>query len=330
MYGVERSNILPELVDPSDPARCQFTSSAAQCNFRRIPGSEYCKEHTPNLMAIERRLYQLTEVRNRKRLAQLTQHDAVEALRDVISLAVRLIERRFNLIENDTDLLGAYYDLNNLILVVQRLKKSATIIERKLDALLSRQTVIRAGQRLVDYLRLQLKGCDGEAEIVARVTSRVEIAIERVTPASRNSQSSQSDPVLKLRDETERLRVKELRGNSQLQSLTEEIGLQIILIEGVFNSITDDLEMVKQLGKLASSFVTLEVLIKTAHEMERALGNLLSSEALSGVGREIGVILNEELSALPESDQVVENILSYLSSPEIASPDRMLAHDSPS
>jgi len=54
-------------------------------------------------------------------LAQFAEHEEVKSLRDEIALARMLIERRFNLIKDDADLISACGSLNTLLLTVGRL-----------------------------------------------------------------------------------------------------------------------------------------------------------------------------------------------------------------
>jgi hypothetical protein len=59
-----------------------------------------------------------------------------------------LIERRFNLIQSDADLIAACGALNTLLLTVERLVKSAHPIEKSLGTLLARSAVLRLAQQI--------------------------------------------------------------------------------------------------------------------------------------------------------------------------------------
>ncbi len=84
--------------------------------------SDYCQACGGRSLAPARRLrqYLLAKAQDSTRLAQFAEHEDVKSLRDEIALARMLIERRFNLIKDDADLIAACGSLNTLLLTVER------------------------------------------------------------------------------------------------------------------------------------------------------------------------------------------------------------------
>lgn len=164
--------------DPADPNRCKGANKDGQCWSRALDGSDYCLKcgrpaDTTAALEEQRRQYHLTEARYRTRLAQLAEHSDVKSLRDEIALARLLVERRFELIKNDADLINACGQLNALLLTVDRLVKSAHSIEQSLGVLLARDTVLRLGQSICEILADELELVPGHEEIIERVTDRL-------------------------------------------------------------------------------------------------------------------------------------------------------------
>lgn len=51
-----------------------------------------------------------------------------DAIRELIAITLKLIEKRFALVKNDADLLSAAEQLNSLIVAVEHLSKAAMLI----------------------------------------------------------------------------------------------------------------------------------------------------------------------------------------------------------
>jgi hypothetical protein len=164
---------MPQLItvavtDLADPHRCKGASRSGQCLNRAADGSEYCLAHRGIDRAPARNLrqYLLDKAHDQARLVQFAEHEDVKSLRDEIALARMLVERRFNLINTDSDLLAACGQLNALLLTIERLVKSAHSIEQSLGALLARQSVIKLGQRVCQIIIDRLEGIDNYEQIV--------------------------------------------------------------------------------------------------------------------------------------------------------------------
>lgn len=146
-------------------------------------GAKYCQAHGGGATAIEhqKRQYFLTKAKARERLAQLSEHEEIKSLRDEIALARMLIEERFNAIKTDSDLLAAFGPINTSLLTVERLVKSAHVLEQNLGSLLARTTVLTLGQSISNILIDELQHLPGYEAIVDRVNERI---IESITSAS--------------------------------------------------------------------------------------------------------------------------------------------------
>ncbi|MGH7194650.1 MAG: hypothetical protein ACREJM_14120, partial [Candidatus Saccharimonadales bacterium] len=157
--------------DPADPNRCKGATRSGQCRHKALTGSDYCHgcgKLWDNEAALleQKRQYNLTEAHYRVRLEQLAEHSDVKSLRDEIALTRLLIEKRFNLIKTDTDFINACGQINTLLLTAERLNKSAHAIEQSLGVLLSRDTVLRLGQAIIEVLADELKTLPDHEELI--------------------------------------------------------------------------------------------------------------------------------------------------------------------
>lgn len=162
--------------DPADPRRCKGNARDGQCSNLAVPGSEYCRPcgGRDRSLEIGRRQYLLQKAEYRKRLSELTDHEDVKSLRDEIAIARMLIEERLNNIHDKNDMLAACGPLNQLLLTVERLVKSAHVLEQNLGLLLSKETVVQLAGRLGDIVIavLQEAGIPNYEEVADTIFQR--------------------------------------------------------------------------------------------------------------------------------------------------------------
>jgi len=181
---------MQRVTDLADPRRCKGSKGEGQCMNLAEDGSEYCVACGGVNRAPARRLrqYLLAQAQDRTRLAQFAEHEEVKSLRDEIALARMLIERRFNLIQNDADLMQACGPLNTMLLTVERLVKSAHAIEQSLGNLLARQSVLRLGQLICQIIVDRLEGIPNYEQIVDGIITDIVATIQ-------DANNSEAEPV---------------------------------------------------------------------------------------------------------------------------------------
>jgi hypothetical protein len=114
----------------------------------------------------------------RSRYASLADHDDIKSLRDEIALARMLVERRLNMIKDDSDLLSACGPINTLLLTIERLVKSANVLEERLGILLAKQSILRLGQRICQIIIDRLVGLPGYEAVIDDIVADIVKAIK--------------------------------------------------------------------------------------------------------------------------------------------------------
>jgi glutamine synthetase adenylyltransferase len=172
--------------DPADPRRCKYAYSHEQCWNQAAYGSDYCPAHGGKSTeeAEKKRLYHLAEVDNRRRLAELSDHESVKSLREEIGLLRMLIEKRFNMIRTEADYQNSCASLNSMFLTLERLIKSCHSLEQSLGNLLSKQSVARLCQEICEIIIEELQYVEGHEEIIDRIVQRLFPAVQ----ATRNDE----------------------------------------------------------------------------------------------------------------------------------------------
>lgn len=167
-----------KVTDPADPNRCQSNAGGGdQCWNEALPESQYCHRHDHGRDLAERkhvRGYLLAQADDRTRLATVSDHlEPVKALRDSIALLTIMIEKRWNLVKDDGDLLQACGPLNTMLQNMERLVTSCHKIEQNLGLLLARQAIMSLAKQMVEVIIDELEGIEDYEAIIDRITARL-------------------------------------------------------------------------------------------------------------------------------------------------------------
>ncbi|REJ86529.1 MAG: hypothetical protein DWQ35_23145 [Planctomycetota bacterium] len=105
-----------------------------------------------------------------------------------------------------------------------------------------------------------------------------------------------------------RERLAQLSEHEEIKSLRDEIAIARMLIEERFNAIKNDSDLLAAFGPINTSLLTVERLVKSAHQIEQNLGNLLAKTSVLALGQSISRILIDELEDLPDYEEIVDRI----------------------
>lgn len=176
--------------DLADPCRCKAPAPDGQCRNRAAHGSDYCTTHggIDHLPAEQKRGFLLAKAQDQTRLASLSDDlEPVKELRDSIVLTHMLIEKRWNLVKGDNDILSACGPLNQLLQTMERLVNSCHRIETNLGELLARHAVLALAKEMVEIVIDELEGIEDYEAIIDRITSRLIDTIRKADNIPQNT-----------------------------------------------------------------------------------------------------------------------------------------------
>ncbi len=167
------------VTDPADPRRCKHSYPNEQCWREAEYGCQFCLRHggRSKAQAEEKRLYQLADIDSRRRLAELAGDENIKSLREEIGLLRILIERVMNAAKSDAELMNSATSINSMLLTAQKLVKSCHELEQSTGELLSKQAVVKLGQRICEIVIEELQGIEGHEQIIDRIVDRLFPAI---------------------------------------------------------------------------------------------------------------------------------------------------------
>lgn len=106
-------------------------------------------------------------------------------------------------------------------------------------------------------------------------------------------------------------RVQELKDDSEIRSLKNEIGILRMLIEDRFKRITDDVQLQIHSSAIADMLMKVEKLVSSCVRIEKSLGELLDKGQIVQFGQEVVEIISEYVS--PEKlEEVASRIVEAM------------------
>jgi hypothetical protein len=147
--------------EPARANRCQaVTHKGEQCKADALLGTNRCRHHSGVSLLAKKdlRTYRLAHAEFRDRHQELSSFDKDSSLGEEIALVRQLVERRLNSCKNDTELLASCSSLNELLLTLERLRRSAHQIDRDSGHYITRSQLRRLGQRVAEIIVNRLEG----------------------------------------------------------------------------------------------------------------------------------------------------------------------------
>lgn len=171
----------PEYVDePDDERRCQAVIAGKQCGRVSMEATDRCERHGGNT-DFNRQMYIINNQEAKDRFIRLNSHSELGSLRNEIAMARSLLEERFNAIgTNSAQLALNIGPLNQLLLTIERLVKSAHTLEFNLGEVVGKSALLSLAKTTSDVLLDELQGIDGYEEIIDRVGNRMFDAIMKL------------------------------------------------------------------------------------------------------------------------------------------------------
>ncbi|MBX7133798.1 MAG: hypothetical protein K1X67_14080 [Fimbriimonadaceae bacterium] len=184
---------MPTVSDPADPRRCKKSVGSHQCDRVAAHGSDLCEVcgGKDGLNEHQKRLYVLADSAMHQRVGELANHEAVLSLREEIAITREFLRRRLDLIKNDNEFLMAGPAVQSFVTTIGKLVKEAHTIEKNLDVVLSKATVIILAQSVSRIIAEELDGIEGYEDVVDRINMRMLEAIRAASNKATMPQPAQ-------------------------------------------------------------------------------------------------------------------------------------------
>jgi hypothetical protein len=160
--------------------QCEYITQAGQCKHSPIENSRFCERHS----AKDSDVINLGQYLVSKRLFgdAPTRHleaDEIKSLKTEIALLRSMIERRWNMLENDIEFVAAFPTMKDSFLAVEKLVSSCQQMEVKLDLMISKQGLLSLAQRIVGVIQENLpETLESRDEVIERIGCQIADAIQ--------------------------------------------------------------------------------------------------------------------------------------------------------
>lgn len=142
---------------PDDPNRCQGVNSQGQCINKavQLPSGKYgtfCLCHGGNKQVEseqknDKRLYQLGKWQ--RQLEEQAEHVNIKSLREEIGILRVVMQERWSVIKDTTDLILASGPITDLVMKIEKLVASCHKLEGSMGQLLDKQAILNFASQVV-------------------------------------------------------------------------------------------------------------------------------------------------------------------------------------
>lgn len=147
--------------------QCAYITRRGQCHRKPIPGTKFCEKHThANVDEIKLGQYLVSKKLFGDAPLRHLEADEIKSIKTEIALLRSMIERRWNMVENDVEFAAAFPTLKDSFLAVEKLVSSCQNMEVKLDQLISKQALLSLAQKIVGVIQENLPETLPERDVV--------------------------------------------------------------------------------------------------------------------------------------------------------------------
>ncbi len=174
------------VTDLTDPRRCKGAAQDGQCVNVAEEGAEYCRAHggISTVKQDDLRVYRLAKAQERTRHLELTdRYDSLKTLREEIALTRMLIEQIWNEASQADQLANRGAAISHQVMTLKELLKQSHQMEESMGVTLSKATIMKLGQMIVQIIVDELQDVPDYEAIVDRITDRLVQTISSTTNA---------------------------------------------------------------------------------------------------------------------------------------------------
>ena len=172
---------IPKIESDDDPNRCQAVTAQGQCRNKAIvlPSGNYgtfCICHGGNKQVEseekrDKRLYQLGKWQNQ--LEQQADHVNIKSLREEIGILRMVLQERFSVLKDTTDLILASGSITDLIMKIEKLVASCHKLEGSMGELLDKQAVLQFASSIISIISDEITDNDTVNRIADRIMAEM-------------------------------------------------------------------------------------------------------------------------------------------------------------
>lgn len=162
------------------PEQCSYISGTGQCGHPAQPGSPFCENHSRKdqdelklgQYLISKKLFGDAPIRH-------LDADEIKSIQTEIALLRSMVERRWNMLENDVEFVAAFPTMKDSFLAIEKLVTSCRTMEEKLDQLVNKQALLSLAQKIVGVIQGNLpKDLENRDIIVEEIGTQIAEAIQ--------------------------------------------------------------------------------------------------------------------------------------------------------
>ncbi len=288
------------ITNPADPGRCKGSKPTGQCENRAEEGSDYCRCCAPpkKAMTPRTRLYHLARADFHTRLWEIADHEDLKSTREELALARMLLEDLLNSISDDLMLVAKAPAIQRQLALIGRLVKDCYLLEQNNGKLLHKQTGLQAAYDIVVLVCGYLERVPNSEDLKDCVVEEIRrlVAQEACLDLGTNAQKS----LYRLMGD-QQARLDATASWGSWRSLRVEIAAGVLVLERLYNSITDPSMLELHIDPIQRMLLTVASLKRDFSALERNRDLLIHKERLLQLAAKVVDIVAQRLQSSPVS-----------------------------
>jgi hypothetical protein len=141
--------------------RCEYVTARGECKNDAEPNKRFCSKHSIGSMKTQINHYLITGRYLGGEAARHADNEQVKNIAAELALTRALLEKRFNLIQSDAELIAAIPAIRSLVETVEKLTTALHNMDTKLGNVLNKHVLLSLAQDLVKLIEDELRNLVG-------------------------------------------------------------------------------------------------------------------------------------------------------------------------
>lgn len=160
---------------------CDYPTQLGPCPNKPMEGSRFCEKHTARSEDLKIGQYMVSRKLCGESPLRHLESDELKSLKAEIALLRAMVEKRWNMLENNAEFISSYGTMKDSFLAIEKLVTSCHAMEVKLDELMSKPALLQLAQTVVKVIQDQLPDMEDRDIIVERIGLEIAAAIQAQT-----------------------------------------------------------------------------------------------------------------------------------------------------
>jgi hypothetical protein len=141
--------------------RCEYVTARGECKNEAEPNQRFCSKHSAGSLKTQINHYLISSHYLGETAARHAETEQVKDIAAELALTRAMLEKRFNLIQSDADLVASVPAIRSLVETVEKLTTALHNMDTKLGNVLNKAVLLSLAQDQVQLIEDELRNLVG-------------------------------------------------------------------------------------------------------------------------------------------------------------------------